>query len=139
MCPAPVSVGHGSAHLTVSQDRLTRMRQGAWSGHTRLDGACRTRLTWPGGFLLRDETGMPQPLATTSDGLAGGFASAERTPVSGVSLVLLVWPHGVPRIPLGRRLWRPGGPSQSALALEWLRYAGTRRRWRPESVLCAAW
>ena len=106
---------------TVSHDRLTRMRQGAWSGHTRLEGACRTRLTWPGGFLLSDETVIPQPLATTIDGLAGVFSSAARKPVDGVSLVLLVWPHGVRRIPLGRRLWRPGGPSQIELALEWLR------------------
>jgi Transposase DDE domain len=53
--------------------------------------------------------------------------------------VLLVWPHGLVRIPLGLRLWRKGGPSQYALALEWLSYARNRLRCRPAYVLFDAW
>jgi hypothetical protein len=56
-----------------------------------------------------------------------------------LSLVLLVWTHGTLRIPLGLRLWRKGGPSKHALALEWLSYACHRLRCRPEYVLFDAW
>jgi hypothetical protein len=42
--------------------------------------------------------------------------------------VLLVWTDGTVRIPLGMRLWRPGGASKIALALELLGgYAGAVR------------
>jgi DDE superfamily endonuclease len=120
---------------TVSHDRLTRMLQGDWSGHTLLEGACRTLFTWTGGFLIIDDTVIPKPFATAIDGLAWVFSSAERKPVYGLSLVLLVWTNGALRIPLGVRLWRPGGPSKIELALELLSYARNRLRCRPEYVL----
>jgi putative transposase len=124
---------------TVSHDRLTRMLQGDWSGHTLLEGACRTLFTWTGGFLIIDDTVIPKPFATAIDGLAWVFSSAERKPVYGLSLVLLVWTNGALRIPLGVRLWRPGGPSKIELALELLSYARNRLRCRPEYVLFDAW
>jgi hypothetical protein len=37
------------------------------------------------------------------------------------------------------RLWHKGGPSTSALALEWLSSARHRLRCRPECVLIDAW
>jgi hypothetical protein len=89
--------------------------------------------------LILDGTVLPQPLATAIEGLAWVFSSQERQPIYGLSLVLLVWSNGTRRIPLGLRLWCTGGPSTHALALEVLSYARNRLRWRPESVLFAAW
>jgi hypothetical protein len=124
---------------TVSHDRLTRMLQADWSGHTLLDVACRTRFVWEQGSLIIDDTVMAKPFARTIEGLAWVFSSRERTPVYGLSLVLLVWTHGPRRLPLGMRLWRPGGPSKIELALEWLSSARHCLHGRPESVLCDAW
>jgi hypothetical protein len=67
------------------------------------------------------------------------FSSQGRKPIYGLSVVLLVWTNGTRRIPLGLRLWRKGGPSKPALALELLSYARNRLRCRPEYVLCDAW
>jgi hypothetical protein len=103
---------------TVSHDRLTRMLQADWSGHTRLELACCTLFVWERGYLMIDDTVMPQPFATAIEGLARVLSSQERKAVSGRSLVLLVWTHGPLRIPLGRRLWHTGGASKYALALE---------------------
>jgi len=61
---------------------------------------------------------MAKPFARAIEGLAWVFSSRERKPVYGLSLVLLVWTNGIRRIPLGMRLWRPGGPSKLELALE---------------------
>ena len=124
---------------TVSHDRLTRMLQGDWSGHTLLDVACRTLFVWERGFLILDDTVIPKPFATAMAGLAWVFSSQERRPVYGFSLVLLVWTDGRLRIPLGLRLWCRGGPSKSALALELLSYARNRLRCHPEYVLFDAW
>jgi DDE superfamily endonuclease len=101
---------------TVSHDRLTRLLQGDWSGHTLLDSACRTRFVWERGFVIIDDTVIPKPFATAMEGLAWVFSSQERRPVSGFSLVLLVWTDGRLRVPLGVRLWHKGRPSKSALA-----------------------
>jgi hypothetical protein len=132
-------VALAEALQTVSHDRLTRMLQGDWSGHTLLELACRTLFVWERGYLILDDTVIPKPFATTIDGLAWVFSSQERKPVYGLSLVLLVWTNGTLRIPLGRRLWHKGGPSKSVLALELLSYARNRLRCRPESVLFDAW
>jgi putative transposase len=124
---------------TVSHDRLTRMLQGDWSGHTLLELACRTLFVWERGYLMLDDTVIPKPFATTIDGLAWVFSSQERKPVYGLSLVLLVWTNGTLRIPLGIRLWHKGGPSKYVLALAWLSYARNHLRCRPESGLFDAW
>jgi hypothetical protein len=76
---------------TVSHDRLTRMRQADWSGQTLLASACRMLFVWERGDLLLADTVIPKPLATAMEGLAWVFASQERRPVLGFSLVLLVW------------------------------------------------
>jgi hypothetical protein len=113
-------VALAEALQTVSHDRLTRMLQGDWSGHTLLELACRTLCVWERGSLLLDDTVIPKPFATTIDGLAWVFSSPERQPVYGLSLLLLVWTNGTLRSPLGIRLWHQGGPSKYVLALEWL-------------------
>jgi hypothetical protein len=132
-------VALSEALKTVSHDRLTRLLQADWSGHTRLELACRTLFVWERGSLIIDDTVVPKPFATTIEGLAWVFSSQERKPVYGLSLVLLVWTHGTLRVPLGVRLWHKGGPSKDALALEWLSYARNRLRCRPEYVLFDAW
>jgi Transposase DDE domain len=53
--------------------------------------------------------------------------------------VLLVWTNGILRIPLGLRLWRPGGPSKLELALALLSYARNHQHCRPTYVLFDAW
>ena len=124
---------------TVAHDRLTRMLQADWSGQTLLEGACRTLFVWERGYLIIDDTVIAKPFATAMEGLAWVFSSQGRRPVYGFSLVLLVWTNGVLRIPLAMRLWRKGGPSKYALALELLSYARNRLRCRPEYVLFGAW
>jgi Transposase DDE domain len=123
----------------VSHDRLTRMLQADWSGHTLLESACRLLCVWERGYLLLDDTVIAKPVATAIESLAWVFSSRERRRVYGVSLVLLVWTDGTLRMPLGVRLWRKGGPSKSELALEWLSYARHRRHCRPAYVICDAW
>ena len=124
---------------TVSHDRLTRMLQADWSGQTLLESAVGTLFVWERGYLILDDTVIPKPFATVMEGLAWVFSSQERRPVLGFSLVLLVWTNGIVRVPLGIRLWRKGGPSKYALALELLSYARNRLRCRPEYVLFDAW
>ena len=124
---------------TVSHDRLTRLLQGDWSGHTLLELAVRPLFVWERGDLIIDDTVIPKPFAAAIEGLTWVFSSQERKPVYGFSLVLLVWTNGALRIPLGRRLWRQGGPSKYELALGLLSYARHRLRCRPEYVLFDAW
>jgi putative transposase len=123
----------------VSHDRLTRLLRADWSGQTLLEHAFRTLFVWEQGYLILDDTVVPKPFATAMEGLAWVFSSQERRPVYGFSLVLLVWTDGMVRIPLGLRLWRKGGPSKYALALELLSYARNRLRCRPAYVLFDAW
>ena len=132
-------VALAEALRSVSHDRLTRMLQGDWSGHTLLDVACRTLFVWERGFLIIDDTVIPEPYATGIEGLAWVFSSQERRPVYGFSLVLLVWTDGRLRVPLGVRLWRKGGPSRYELALELLSHARNHLRCRPAYVLFDAW
>jgi putative transposase len=132
-------VALAEALQTVSHDRLTRLLQAEWSGHTLLELAVRTLFGWQRGYLIIDDTVIPKPFATAIEGLAWVFSSQERRPVYGFSLVLLVWTDGQLRIPLGLRLWHRGGPSKYVLALELLSYARNRLRCRPEYVLFDAW
>jgi putative transposase len=124
---------------TVSHDRLTRMLQANWSGQTLLDSAFRTLFAWERGYLILDDTVMAKPFATAIEGLAWVFSSQERRPVYGLSLGLLVWTDGTLRVPLGVRLWRKGGASKYALALELLSHARNHLRCHPEYVLFDAW
>jgi putative transposase len=124
---------------TVSHDGLTRLLQADWSGQTLLELAWRTLFACERGDLSIDDTVLPKPFATAIEGLAWMYSSQEGQPVYGLSLVLLVWTNGVLRVPVGIRLWRRGGASKYALALEWLSYARNRLGCRPEQVLFAAW
>jgi Transposase DDE domain len=124
---------------TVSHDGLTRLLQADWSGQTLLELAWRTLFVCEHGYLIIDDTVLPKPFATAIEGLAWMYSSQERKPVYGLSLVLLVWTDGTLRVPVGIRLWRRGGASKYALALELLSYARHRLCCRPAYVLFDAW
>lgn len=124
---------------TVSHDGLTRVLQADWSGQTLLELAWRTLFACERGSLIIDDTVLPKPFATAIEGLAWMYSSQERKPVYGLSLVLLVWTNGTLRVPVGIRLWRRGGASKYALALELLSYARNRLGCRPAYVLFDAW
>jgi hypothetical protein len=54
---------------TVTHDRLTRLLQAGWSGHTRLDLAVCTLCIWTRGYLMLGDAVIPEPLATAMEGL----------------------------------------------------------------------
>ena len=105
---------------STSHDRLSRMRQGPWSGHTLLNLALRVLFTVGGGYLIVEDTVIEKPSARLLGEAAWVWSSQQRKVVLGVSVVLLVWTDGAVRIPLACRLWRTAGPSKFVLALEWL-------------------
>lgn len=74
-------VALAEAVQTVSHDRLTRMLQSDWSGHTLLEVVCRLLFVWNRGFLIMDETVLPKPFATAIENLAWVYASQEHKPV----------------------------------------------------------
>jgi hypothetical protein len=132
-------VALAEALQTVSHDRLTSMLQAHWSGHTLLESAWRRVFVWERGYLILDDTVVPKPFATAIEGLAWVYSSQARQPVSGFSLGLLIWTNGMLRSPLGVRLWRRGGPSKIALALERLSDVRHHLHGRPDDVLFDAW
>ena len=105
---------------SVSHDRLTRMLQGTWSGHIRLDLALRLLFTVAGGYLSVDDTVVAKPYARCLGEAARVWSNKDRTGLFGVSVVLLVWTDGQVRLPLAFRVWHKGGASKSDLALELL-------------------
>jgi hypothetical protein len=124
---------------SASHDRLTRMLQGPWSGHTLFDLALRALFSVAGGYLILDDTVIEKPYARVLSEAAWVWSSKQRKVVFGVSVVLLIWTDGQVRIPLAFRLWHKGGPSKFALALEWLSYARNRLRCKPQFVLFDSW
>src|SRR5215212_2104477 len=56
---------------SVSHDRLPRMLQGTWSGHTLLDLALRLLFTVAGGYLIVDDTVVAKPYARLLGRLRG--------------------------------------------------------------------
>jgi NADPH:quinone reductase-like Zn-dependent oxidoreductase/transposase len=119
----------------ASHDRLTRMLQGDWSGQTLLPLALGALFPVAGGSLIIDDTVVEKPYARRLGEAAWVRASKHRKVVFGVSVVLLVWTAGQTRIPVAFRVWKKGGPSKSALALERLRSARNRRKCKPQVVL----
>ena len=124
---------------SASHDQLTRMLQGAWSGHILLNLALRALFTVAGGYLLVDDTVVEKPYARLLGEAAWVWSSKQRKVVFGVSIVLLVWTDGQVRIPLAFRLWHKGGASKFDLALELLSYARNRLRCKPQFVLFDSW
>jgi hypothetical protein len=124
---------------SVSHDRLTRMLQGTWSGHTRLDLALRTLFTVAGGYLIVDDTVVAKPYARLLGEAAWVWSNKDRKVLFGVSVVLLVWTDGQIRIPLAFRVWHKGGIAKYDLALELRSYARHRLKCKPHFVLFDSW
>jgi putative transposase len=124
---------------SASHDRLTRMLQGTWSGHTLLNLALGALFTVAGGYLIVDDTVIEKPYARLLGEAAWVWSSKQHKVVFGVSVVLLVWTDGQVRIPLAFRLWRKAGRSKFDLALELLSYARNRLRCKPQFVLFDSW
>ena len=110
-------VALAEARHTGSHDGLPRWVQADGSGPRLLDLACRTLGVWQRGALLSDAPVLAHPWATAIESLAWGSSSQDHRPVSGRSLVLLIWTAGPVRLPLGLRRWPQGGPSTSRGAL----------------------
>jgi len=124
---------------SMSHDRLTRMLQGTWSGHTLLHLALRTLFSVAGGYLIVDDTVVAKPYARLLGEAAWVWSNKERKVLFGVSVVLLVWTDGQIRIPLAFRVWHTGGASKYDLALELLSYARNRLKCKPAFVLFDSW
>src|SRR5215468_9065695 len=67
-----------------SHAQLTRMLQGAWSGHILLNLALRALFTVAGGYLLVDDTVVEQPYARLLGEAAWVWSSKQRKVVFGV-------------------------------------------------------
>jgi len=102
---------------SASHDRLTRMLQWTWSGHTLLDLAWRALCAVAGGSLIVADTVVAQPAARLLGEAAWVWSTKDRQVLCGVSVVLLVWTDGQPRVPLAFRVGHQGGVSKYALAL----------------------
>ena len=123
----------------VAPERLPRMLQGPWAGHTRLDLAFRLWFPVAGGSLIVEDTVVAQPSARRLGEAAWVWSQKDRKGLCGVSVVLLVWPDGQVRLPRACRVWHQGGASQDALALELRSEARNRLRCKPALVLVDAW
>jgi hypothetical protein len=124
---------------SVSHDQLTRLLQGTWSGHTRLNLALRALFTVAGGYLIVDDTVVTKSYARVLGEAAWVWSSKDHKVLFGVSVVLLVWTDGQIRIPVAFRVWQKGGVSKYALALELLSYARNRLKGKPQFVLFDSW
>ena len=124
---------------SVSHDRLTRMLQGTWSGHTLLNLALRLLFTVAGGYLIVDDTVVATPYARLLGEAAWVWSHKDRTVLFGGSVLLLVGTDGPRRMPLACRGWHTGGASTDALALELLSSARNQRKCQPAVVLFDSW
>src|SRR5262245_45814832 len=124
---------------SASHDRLTRLLQGTWSGHTLLNLALRALFTIVGGYLILDDTVVEKPYARFLGEAAWAWSSKQKEVVFGVSMVLLVWTDGQVRLPLAFRLWRKAVPSKYDLALALLSYARNSLKCKPQFVLFDSW
>jgi len=103
---------------SASHDRLTRMLQGTWSGHTLLDVALRALFAVAGGSRIVDDTVVAKPYARLLGEAAWVWSSKDRKVLFGVSAVLLVWTDGQRRLPLAFRVWQPGRASKCDWAFD---------------------
>ena len=128
---------------TVSHDRLTRMLNGDWSGHTLLDWSLRivfcigSRLV--GGNLLLDDTIVEKPYSSSLLEASWTYSHSHKKVVFGVPIVLLVWQTETLRFPLGFRFWKKKGTSKIALALDLLSYARNKLYVKPDFVIFDSW
>ena len=121
----------------ISHDRLRRVlfQQLAWS--RRLWDCFASKLVREGGYLILDDTTW-QRWAKQAAAVSLVWSATAGRVILGMQVVLLLWTDGHRKIPLGLRIWRPGGPSKIVLAEQLLREA-ERRGLRPAYVLFDSW
>jgi len=122
----------------LSHDSLTRFLKKDFSGQKLLE-AFREPLPLSGGYLIIDTLEILHPHAKKLEGLSWVYSSIYSKVVFGYQLVLLIWTDGVKRIPIGLRIYQPGGPTKIQLALELLSYARNTLRLRPDYVIFDSW
>lgn len=121
----------------VSHDTLRRVlySKGPWS--RGLWASFAHRLVQRGGSLVLDDTSWER-FARVAEAVSWVWSSSVGKPVWGMQVVLLLGTDGKWKVPLGIRIWRKGGPSKGALAIELLRQA-RRRGLQPAYVLGDSW
>ena len=78
---------------SVSHDRLTRMLQGTWSGHTRLDLALRLLFTVAGGYLIVADTVVAKPYARLLGEAAWVWSQKDRQVQGDRTNLIILWPE----------------------------------------------
>jgi hypothetical protein len=121
----------------MSHDTLRRVlyQKVAWS--RRLWDTFAHGLVQTGGYLVIDDTSWER-FTRVAEAVSWVWSGRVGKPVGGMQVVLLLWTNGQWKVPLGIRLWRPGGPSKIGLAMGLLSQA-RRRGLHPAYVLCDSW
>lgn len=123
------------AHISHDALRRVLFERSAWS--RRLWDCFAVRLVREGGYLIIDDTSW-QRWASQAAAVSWVWSATAGKVIWGTQVVLLLWTDGRRKVPLGVRLWRPGGPSKVELAAQLLSEAH-RRGLRPQYVLFDSW
>ena len=109
----------------VSHDHLSRILTDHKLEWQILLSSCIRKIlgTLDDGYLMIDDTVINKSFAKMIDNLSWIFCSKEGRSVLGLNIVVLAWSNGEITIPLAIKLWKKGGKSKYALALDLLRYA----------------
>lgn len=125
----------------ISHDRLSRiLNDKAFEWQTLLQAlVLRIIGKLQGGYLVIDDTVINKSFAKSIEKLSWIFCSKENRAVLGLNLVVLVWSNGPFTLPLAVKIWKKGGKSKYALALELLAYAKNILCLQPEYVAFDSW
>jgi putative transposase len=121
----------------VSHDTLRRVLSQKVPWSRRLWESFAHGLVQRGGYLVIDDTSWER-FTRIAEAVSRVWSSSVGKPVWGMQVVLLLWTNGKWKVPVGRRIWRKGGPSKVALAIGLLSQA-QRRGLQPAYVLCESW
>jgi hypothetical protein len=69
-----------------------------------------------GGYLVIDDTRWER-FPRVAEAVSWVWSSRVGKPIWGRQVVLLLWTNGKWKVPVGRRIWRTGGPSKVEFAM----------------------
>jgi len=121
----------------ISHDSLNRLLHSDFPWSRRLWECFASRLLYPGGWLVLDDTSW-QRFAKTAEAVSWVWSSTSAKVCHGSQVVLLIWTDGKRKVPLACRLWEKGKKSKVELACEMLRQAKVRGL-TPNYVLFDSW